>query len=161
MLKAVRAERQAPSERRLCPATLLLTRRVTRARDLTADLIWAILRRVAFEVAMPKKLATQFRTPRHKDRRVGISGSQTEDHPMETGMYLCRWPSGEISVVKADSRREAVIALDEWGGADPSWLVPLEHWMANFRWSETEGIEVIELGEQTAKALSNAAQSKK
>src|SRR5437016_2286271 len=39
----------------------------------------------------------------------------------ESGLYLCRWPNGEFSVVKADSRREAIIELDEWAGAEPAW----------------------------------------
>jgi hypothetical protein len=32
----------------------------------------------------------------------------------ETGMYLCRWPNGEFSLVMAPTRREALIELDEW-----------------------------------------------
>lgn len=31
----------------------------------------------------------------------------------ETGFYLCRWPNGEFSLVKADTRKDAVVQLDE------------------------------------------------
>ncbi len=40
----------------------------------------------------------------------------------ESGLYLCRWPNGDFSVVKADNKREAMVKLDEWAGANPEWL---------------------------------------
>jgi hypothetical protein len=40
----------------------------------------------------------------------------------ESGLYLCRWPNGDFSIIKAESRREAVFELDEWAGAEPDWL---------------------------------------
>jgi hypothetical protein len=42
------------------------------------------------------------------------------------GLYLCRWPNGEFSVVKAESKRDAIIQLDEWTDAHVSWLVPFD-----------------------------------
>lgn len=38
------------------------------------------------------------------------------------GLYLCRWPNGEFSVLKVDSKRDALVQLDEWSGAEPEWL---------------------------------------
>jgi hypothetical protein len=38
----------------------------------------------------------------------------------DTGVYLCRWPNGEFSVVTPDSKRDAIIALDEWAALIPA-----------------------------------------
>jgi hypothetical protein len=67
----------------------------------------------------------------------------------ETGLYLCRWPNGEFSLVKADDRKGAVVQLDEWAGAEPAWLVPLETCMVDFRLNDRGEIELAEFGEET------------
>jgi hypothetical protein len=67
----------------------------------------------------------------------------------ESGLYLCRWPNGEFSVVKADTKREAILELDEWAGAEPAWLVPMETCMIDFRLNDRSEIELTELGEET------------
>ena len=71
----------------------------------------------------------------------------------ESGLYLCRWPNGDFSVVKADTRREAMIELDEWAGADAAWLIPIGTWMVDFRLNEQGEIELAEFGEETADLL--------
>ena len=43
--------------------------------------------------------------------------SEDELDVEETGLYICRWPNGDFSIVMADSKREAIIALDEWDAA--------------------------------------------
>ncbi len=68
----------------------------------------------------------------------------------ESGLYLCRWPNGEFSVVKADTKREAILQLDEWAGAEPAWLVPMETCMIDFRLNNRAAIELGEFGEETA-----------
>jgi hypothetical protein len=67
----------------------------------------------------------------------------------ESGLYLCRWPNGDFSVVKADTRRDALIELDEWAGADPAWLIPISTWMVDFRLNDQGEIELAEFGEET------------
>ncbi len=67
----------------------------------------------------------------------------------EDGLYLCRWPNGEFSIVKAASKREAIIHLDEWAGAHPSWLVLLESFMVDFRLDDSGQIELNSFGEET------------
>lgn len=67
----------------------------------------------------------------------------------ETGLYLCRWPNGEFSLVKADDRKDAVVQLDEWAGAEPAWLVPLDTCMVDFRLSDRGEIELADFGEET------------
>jgi hypothetical protein len=67
----------------------------------------------------------------------------------ETGLYLCRWPNGDFSLVKADSRRQAVMQLDEWAGAEPDWLIPVETYMVDFRLNDQGEIELTEFGNET------------
>lgn len=65
------------------------------------------------------------------------------------GLYLCRWPNGDFSVVKADTKREALVELDQWAGAEAEWLVPLENFMVDFRLDDSGTIELNEFGEET------------
>ena len=81
---------------------------------------------------------------------VATSSTDEEDlDEWEEGLYLCRWPNGEFSVVKGASKRDALVQLDEWAGAQASWLVPLETFMADFRLNDLGAIEFKEFGEET------------
>ncbi|MGC2661212.1 MAG: hypothetical protein WA324_24940 [Bryobacteraceae bacterium] len=79
------------------------------------------------------------------------TGSSADDDldDWSEGLYLCRWPNGEFSVVKADSKRDALVQLDEWAGAEAEWLVPLETFMADFRLDDDGQIELNSFGEET------------
>jgi hypothetical protein len=80
------------------------------------------------------------------------AGSLADEEDLDDwseGLYLCRWPNGEFSVVKAESKRDALVQLDEWAGAEPEWLVPLETFMADFRLEDDGDIEFNEFGEET------------
>jgi hypothetical protein len=81
-----------------------------------------------------------------------VANSSTDEEDLdewEEGLYLCRWPNGEFSVVKGASKRDALIRLDEWAGAQASWLVPLETFMADFRLDDLGAIEFKKFGEET------------
>ncbi len=67
----------------------------------------------------------------------------------ETGVYLCRWPNGDFSLVTADSRREALVQLDEWAGAHPCQLFPMDSCMVDFGLNEHGEIEFRQFGEET------------
>lgn len=84
-----------------------------------------------------------------------LDDAETEDDldEFETGLYLCRWPNGEFSLVKPDDRQDAMVQLDEWAGAEPTWLVPVETCMVNFRLNDRGEIELAEFGEQTAEFI--------
>jgi hypothetical protein len=62
-----------------------------------------------------------------------IGDEEDELDEWESGLYLCRWPNGEFSVVKAENKRDAMVQLDQWAGAHVSWLVALETFLADFR----------------------------
>ena len=68
---------------------------------------------------------------------------------LETGVYLSRWPNGEFSIVKAETRREALIVLDEWAGAHSSYLYPMDTCMIDFRLNDLGEIELNQFGEET------------
>jgi hypothetical protein len=67
----------------------------------------------------------------------------------ETGMYLCRWPNGEFSLVIAPTRREALIELDEWAAGHPGQLFPMDSCMLDFRLTDEGQIEFNQFGEDT------------
>lgn len=67
----------------------------------------------------------------------------------ETGVYLCRWPNGECSMVVAGSRRDALIQLDECSEANPAWLAPMESCMVDFKLNEGGELELGGFGEDT------------
>jgi hypothetical protein len=67
----------------------------------------------------------------------------------ETGMYLCRWPNGEFSLVMAPTRREALIELDEWAPGHPGQLFPLDSCMLDFGLNDDGQIEFNQFGEDT------------
>jgi hypothetical protein len=71
------------------------------------------------------------------------------------GLYLCHWPNGGFSVVKAESKRDALIQLDEWAGGQAEWLVPLETFMADFRLDDSGEIDFKGFGEETADFIWN------
>jgi hypothetical protein len=81
------------------------------------------------------------------------SAAEGDLEEFESGLYLCRWPNGDVSVIKADTKREAVVQLDEWAGAEPAWLVPLETCMIDFHLNDEGGIELTEFGEETAEFI--------
>jgi len=76
-------------------------------------------------------------------------GEEAELDEFETGVYLCRWPNGDFSIVTADTRREALVQLDEWAGAHPSQLFPVETCMVDFRLNDAGEIELGQFGEET------------
>ena len=67
----------------------------------------------------------------------------------ESGVYLCRWPNGDFSIVKADTRGEALFALDEFAAAHSLYLYPLETCLIDFRLNDRGEIELNHFGEET------------
>lgn len=68
----------------------------------------------------------------------------------EADAYLCRWPNGDFSIVGASTKREAILALDEWAGAHPSQVHALSSFKADFRLTDEGEIELTEFGEETS-----------
>ena len=64
-------------------------------------------------------------------------------------IYLCRWPNGEFSIVKAESRVDAIEKLDEWGNAEQAIISRMNDCMFDFRLSDDGQIELANIGETT------------
>jgi len=86
-----------------------------------------------------------------EDQSGDAQDSDLDD--FQPGVYLCRWPNGEFSVVMAETRRDALMALDEWAGAQPSWLTLMDACMLDFGLSDLGEIELRQVGEATADVI--------
>jgi len=89
--------------------------------------------------------------PTEAEQQGGLSQGTNEPDldEFETGVYLCRWPNGDFSLVTANTRREALVALDEWGGAHPTQLSPIDVCMVDFSLNDQGEIELAEFGAET------------
>ncbi len=76
-------------------------------------------------------------------------GHEDDLDAYEADAYLCRWPNGDCSIVSATSKREAIIRLDEWGGAHPSQIYPLESFKCDFGLTDEGELVLHEFGEAT------------
>jgi hypothetical protein len=109
------------------------------------------------EEAKSKILDSEYSTnsavpPETENSQIGHHDDFELDE-FETGMYLCRWPNGEFSLVKAETQRDALVQLDEWAGAHPSFLAPLYTCMVDFRLNDRGEIELNEFGEETERVV--------
>lgn len=68
-------------------------------------------------------------------------------------LYLCRWPNGDCSVVRATTKGEAVEILDEVGDAEGCPVTLLKDFMVHFHLSDDGEIEFEAFGEATRDAL--------
>lgn len=82
-----------------------------------------------------------------------VRAAEEDLDALAEGLYLCRWPNGEFSVVQAESKRDALVQLDEWAGALPEWLIPLGTFMADFQLDDEGRIEFKTFGEGTNELL--------
>jgi hypothetical protein len=64
-------------------------------------------------------------------------------------IYLCRWPNGEISIVNAKTKAEAIELLDEWGNAEQASLTRITDCMFDFKLTDDGEIELAQIGEST------------
>lgn len=89
-------------------------------------------------------------------KQEGLEGAEEDVRPgeldldeFETGMYLCRWPNGEFSLVMAETRRDALLELDERAAGHPAQLFPMEWCMLDFGLNDDGQIEFNQFGEDT------------
>src|SRR5262245_49161323 len=62
-------------------------------------------------------------------------------------VFCCRWPNGDISFVAARNRREAVIALDEVGNAETSYVFTVAEFMLHLRLEDNGKLSFQSFGE--------------
>jgi hypothetical protein len=57
------------------------------------------------------------------------------------GIYLCRWPNGDVSLVIGRDRLAVATVLDEVGNMDEAKMIPIRHAVAvHFHLSIFKGI---------------------
>jgi hypothetical protein len=109
---------------------------------------WKSRRRVA--TSIKQITLNQKRLRSESGKMINSSDQATIDDELDeygSGVYLCRWPNGEFSVVTAESKREAILSLDEWAGAHPSQVSPIDGFMADFRLDDDGEIVLNRFGE--------------
>jgi hypothetical protein len=82
-----------------------------------------------------------------------VAEAEDEDGDLdacEADAYLCRWPNGDFSIVSAPTKRHAILELDEWAGAHPSQVYPLDSFKADFGLTDEGDIVLNEFGEETS-----------
>jgi hypothetical protein len=73
-------------------------------------------------------------------------------------LFLCRWPNGDFSVVKASSKDEAIELLDEIGNAEGSPVTPInDNFMVHFVLTDDGDFELQGWGEETGELIMKRA----
>ena len=104
--------------------------------------------------ALSRREAEEAKVAEHTSVRTQPLGiGEADFDEFETGVYLCRWPNGDFSLVTADTRREALVELDEWDAAHPCQLFPIESCMVDFKLNDQGEIELNQFGEDTEELI--------
>jgi hypothetical protein len=64
-------------------------------------------------------------------------------------VFLCRWPNGDVSIVSARNKDDAVAALDEFDNADHAHISQLKEFLVDFRLNDEGRLELKQFGEAT------------
>jgi hypothetical protein len=64
-------------------------------------------------------------------------------------LFLCRWPNGDCSVVLAQTRDDAVVALDEVGNAEGCPITQVRTFQVHFALTDRGELALERLGEGT------------
>lgn len=64
-------------------------------------------------------------------------------------VFMCRWPNGDFSVVKAANKNEAIEFLDEVGNAEGCPVTPIKDFMVHFGLRDDGEFELQTYGEMT------------
>jgi hypothetical protein len=71
-------------------------------------------------------------------------------HP---AMYAYRWPDGTVSLVWAESVMDALLQLDEFGPAEPEFVLPLSSCLLDFALADDGTLQLLTIGEETSDEL--------
>lgn len=73
-------------------------------------------------------------------------------------IFLCRWPNGDVSIVSARNKDDAIEVLDEFDNADYAYISELkEQFLVNFRLNDDDQLELNEFGESTLNEIMETA----
>ena len=72
-------------------------------------------------------------------------------------LYLCRWPNGDVSIVNAKNKTQAIIRLDEFDNAECAEISRLHEFLIDFRLNDEGRLEMTQLGEATEDVIMERA----
>ena len=72
-------------------------------------------------------------------------------------LYLCRWPNGDVSVVIAKNKTDAIGELDEFDNADYAEISRLNEFLIDLRLDDAGRLELAGLGESTEDTIMQTA----
>ena len=72
-------------------------------------------------------------------------------------LYLCRWPNGDVSIVMARNKTDAIIQLDEFDNAEYAEISRLNEFLVDFRLDNEGHLELAGLGEATENTIMQTA----
>ena len=72
-------------------------------------------------------------------------------------IFLCRWPNGEVSIVSAANKNDAIVALDEFDNADHAYISQMPEFLVDFRLNDEGRLELNQFGEGTLDAIMEKA----
>lgn len=72
-------------------------------------------------------------------------------------VFLCRWQNGDISLVSAKSKREAIYYLDEFANAEEADLFRLDEFLMDFQLQDDGTLVLSQWGEATQEQVSQKA----
>ena len=64
-------------------------------------------------------------------------------------VFLCRWPNGNVSIVAARNKDDAIVTLDEFANADEADIYQLRELLVDFRLGDDGRLALSEFGEGT------------
>jgi hypothetical protein len=62
-------------------------------------------------------------------------------------MFMCRWMNGDVSLVSARTKEDAIVMLDEWDNAEGAEISQIRDFMVDFRLNDEGDLELAEFGE--------------
>ncbi len=68
-------------------------------------------------------------------------------------LYLCRWPNGDVSVVMARNKTDAIIQLDEFDNAEYAEISRLNEFLVDFALNDEGRLELAGIGEGTENTI--------
>src|SRR5687767_10619782 len=72
-------------------------------------------------------------------------------------IFLCRWPNGEVSIVSAANKNDAIVALDEFDNADHAYISQMPEFLVDFGLNDEGRLELNQFGEGTLDAIMEKA----
>jgi len=95
--------------------------------------------------------------PRREHKRLPRSSVGRTGERWNMPLFLCRWPNGDFSIVKAGNKEQAIETLDEIGNAEGCPVTALRDFMVHFALTDVGDFELEDYGEMTRERIMRLA----